>query len=117
MKNLESSYREIAESGDVNTEDTIQTYLPDSTDEDTIMSVKDIVKKMTTKLLPCTLMYRRTISRKRIFIKDGVIVTNYHVIEGRKKVQKFSFPTEITWMWKEFYTRILMLILCIEIGK
>jgi len=36
---------------DVNTEDTIQTYLPDSTDEDTIMSVKDIVKKNDHKVV------------------------------------------------------------------
>jgi len=32
-------------------------------------------------------MYRRTISRKRIFYKDGVIVTNYHVIEGGKSAK------------------------------
>jgi len=85
--------------------------LPDSTDEDTIMSVKDIVKKNDHKVVAVYVDVPGGQSQgSGFFIKDGVIVTNYHVIEA-EKVQKFSFPTEITWMWKEFYTRILMLIL------
>ncbi|ABN52676.1 MAG TPA: TIR domain-containing protein [Hungateiclostridium thermocellum] len=87
-ENLESSYREIAESGDVNTEDTIQTYLPDSTDEDTIMSVKDIVKKNDHKVVAVYVDVPGGQSQgSGFFIKDGVIVTNYHVIEGGKSAK------------------------------
>ena len=39
------------ESDNINTEDTMQTYLPDSPDEDTIMSVKDIVKNNDHKVV------------------------------------------------------------------
>ncbi len=87
-EDLESSYREIAESGDISTEDTIQTYLPDSTDEDAIMSVKDIVKKNDHKVVAVYVDVPGGQSQgSGFFIKDGVIVTNYHVIEGGKSAK------------------------------
>jgi S1-C subfamily serine protease len=82
-EDIESSYQEIAKSGDVDTEDTIQTYLPDSTDEDAIMSVKDIVNKNDHKVVAVYVDVPEGQSQgSGFFIKDGVIVTNYHVIEG-----------------------------------
>ena len=81
--------------------------MPDSTDEDAIMSVKDIVKKMTTRLL-YMLMYRGQSQGSGFFIKDGVIVTNYHVIEGGK-VLKSPFQWKLCDV-EEFYTLIPVLI-------
>jgi len=62
--------------------------LPDSTDEDTIMSVKDIVKKNDHKVVAVYVDVPGGQSQgSGFFIKDGVIVTNYHVIEGGKSAK------------------------------
>lgn len=95
-ENIESSYLEIAESGNVNTEDTIQSYLPDSAgestviDDDTIMSVKDIVRDNDHKVVAVFAELESGTSQgSGFFIKDGVIVTNYHVIDGGRSAKVF----------------------------
>lgn len=87
-EDIESSYRKIAESGNINTEDTIQSYLPDSTNGDAIMSVKDIVRNNDHKVVAVYVESENGQSQgSGFFIKDGVIVTNYHVIDGGRSAK------------------------------
>ena len=87
-KNIESSYQKIAGIDDLDTVDTIENYLPDPLNENAMMSVKDIVAENDHKVVSVHVESDEGGGQgSGFFIKDGVIATNYHVIEGAKRAR------------------------------
>ena len=120
-EDLESSYLEMAESDNINTEDTIQTYFPDSPNENAIMSVKDIVRNNDHKVVSVFVETKEGVSQgSGFFIKDGVIVTNYHVVEGGLSAEVFltdeTFVDIEGVLFSDSHVDIAVLKLANEIG-
>ena len=71
----------------VDAEDTVQSYVPSdsSIDDNSLKSVKEIVEENDHKVVAVLLIQLEAKCRKWLFIEDGIIVTNFHVIEGGRR--------------------------------
>ncbi|WP_058486873.1 trypsin-like peptidase domain-containing protein [Defluviitalea phaphyphila] len=82
---IEVTYNELQSIEDLDTEDTVQSFIPSNTitEEEALKSVKEIVQENDHKIVAVFVETNQgTAQGSGFFIEDGIIVTNYHVIDG-----------------------------------
>ncbi|WBW96269.1 S1C family serine protease [Oceanirhabdus sp. W0125-5] len=85
----------IEQGGSVNTIDTVEEFVPDDVEERhpsytnvSSLTLKEIIKLNDIKTVAILADTKKGISiGSGFFVKDGIIVTNYHVIEGCSKAK------------------------------
>lgn len=84
---IEVAYQEFKGNDDIDTEDTLQSFVPSgTTEENSLKSVKEIVQQNDPKVVAVMVEVPEGVAQgSGFFIADGFIVTNYHVIEGGTK--------------------------------